>query len=121
MDSETRELIKELLEEIVGQKEEEYRWAIDIERAGNGFLLRFIESAEIGGTLERLELMEDSFEESDFTEDSLKKAKTAERLCYKILDYFCLDGNKHDEYRIRIKVEHQNPPEGEKVHDEEED
>jgi len=120
MDSETREMIKELLEEIVNQKDDEYRWSVDIERVGNGFIIKSNADSEIGMEVHQTELLEDSFEEDLGVEDSLKKAKTAERLAWKIIDYFCLNGNKHDEYRVRIKIEHQNPQDGEKAHDEEE-
>lgn len=82
-----------------------------IKRASNGFILEFPdpdfddEQGMPGIIQEVIEF------DSTFPHESKRELHQLRSLLYAILEHVGYHGSKHNEYRLRVIVEHQNPPE----------
>lgn len=109
MKEDLKEILKELTKELKG--EDEWKWKLSVERLENGFIIKSTDTDALGETTERTKILEDYGSVDKIYEEDLAAAMTARDLCYEILDFFCMTGNKHDNHRVRISVIEQNKKE----------
>jgi len=85
------------------KEEKPFIWSLKITSIVNGFLLEGIN--DNGVVIQWTVVEPEHDEDGHWIDEPEKKVLTAEKLCYELVEYFCLWSSKHDKVHLRIEVE----------------
>jgi len=81
---------------------------LSIEKAINGYVVKFLEEDEEGNNYTRKVVFEEEEEYNNSHSERKSEKKCMEYLLCHIMDYFGIHNSKHDKYRLEIEVKEQN-------------